>query len=105
MRGQRSRGWPEVDRVKGLVWSFDAPAVSGLKGRIAVITGAGQGLGRAFAHAFAAAGAIPIIAEVDAAKATKVATEISALNRRVLAVPCDVTVVFADTLVVGICLL
>jgi len=71
--------------------SFDAPAVSGLSGRVAVITGAGQGLGRAFAHAFAAAGAIPIIAEVDAAKAAKVATEISALKRRVLAVPCDVT--------------
>ena len=58
--------------------SFDAPAVSGLNGRVAVITGAGQGLGRAFAHAFAAGGAIPIIAEVDAAKAAKVATEIPA---------------------------
>jgi 3-oxoacyl-[acyl-carrier protein] reductase len=71
--------------------NFDSPSVSGLNGRVAVITGAGQGLGRAFAHAFAAAGSIPIIAEVDAAKAAKVATEISALKRPVLPAPCDVT--------------
>jgi 3-oxoacyl-[acyl-carrier protein] reductase len=70
--------------------SFDAPAVAGLNGRVAVITGAGQGLGRAFAHAFAAAGAVPIIAEVDAAKAEKVAAEIATMQRRALPVRCDV---------------
>ena len=37
--------------------------MASLNGRVAIITGAGQGIGRAFAKAFAAEGAIPIIAE------------------------------------------
>lgn len=71
--------------------SFDQAVTTDVRGRVAVITGAGQGLGRAFAHAFAAAGAIPVIAEVDGAKGAKVEAEIAALQRRALAVPCDVT--------------
>lgn len=69
----------------------DTTIASGLEGRVAFITGAGQGLGRAFAHAFAAAGAIPVIAEIDGAKAERVATEIGQLQRRALPVVCDVS--------------
>jgi NAD(P)-dependent dehydrogenase (short-subunit alcohol dehydrogenase family) len=73
-----------------MISSFDSPVTDGLRGRVAVVTGAGQGLGRAFAHAFAAAGAVPVIAEVDDAKAARVEAEITALQRRALAVRCDV---------------
>lgn len=36
-----------------------------LEGRIAIVTGAGQGMGQAFAHALAAAGATVAVAEID----------------------------------------
>jgi 3-oxoacyl-[acyl-carrier protein] reductase len=57
-----------------------------MKGRVAIVTGAGQGLGRAFAHAFAARGAIPVIAEINEEKARAVAGE-----TRGLCVPTDVS--------------
>jgi 3-oxoacyl-[acyl-carrier protein] reductase len=47
-----------------------------LRGRVAIVTGAGQGLGRAFAKAFALAGAIPVIAERNHDKGRAVAAEI-----------------------------
>ena len=50
-----------------------------MKGRVAIVTGAGQGLGRAFAHAFAAQGALPVIAELNAEKARAVAAETGGL--------------------------
>lgn len=62
-----------------------------LEGRVVVITGGGQGLGRAYAHAFAAQGAIPVIAEVDVAAAQRVAEEIEADGGRCLAIPTDVS--------------
>jgi NAD(P)-dependent dehydrogenase (short-subunit alcohol dehydrogenase family) len=61
-----------------------------LAGRVAVITGAGQGLGRAFAKAFAAAGAIPVIAERNAARGEAVAAEIAETQKRVRAITTDV---------------
>lgn len=57
-----------------------------MKGRVAVVTGAGQGLGRAFARAFAAQGAIPVIAEINEEKARAVAGETGGL-----CVPTDVS--------------
>lgn len=61
-----------------------------LKDRVAVITGAGQGIGRAFARAFAAEGAIAIIAERNTATGAAVAAEIAAANGRARAIVTDV---------------
>jgi 3-oxoacyl-[acyl-carrier protein] reductase len=53
-----------------------ARAAGRLAGRIAVVTGAGQGLGRAFAARLSAEGARVIIADLDARKAAAVAAEL-----------------------------
>ncbi|MBI3707807.1 MAG: 3-oxoacyl-ACP reductase FabG [Proteobacteria bacterium] len=69
---------------------MQASTGTGLEGRVAIITGAGQGIGRVFAGAFAAAGGIPVVAEIDAAKAQQVADEIAAGGARARAVTTDV---------------
>jgi 3-oxoacyl-[acyl-carrier protein] reductase len=56
-----------------------------------IVTGAGQGLGRAFAHALAAAGATVIVADVRETAAAAVAAEIVAAGGRAAAVAVDVT--------------
>ena len=61
-----------------------------LAGRVAIITGAGQGIGRVFAKAFAAAGAIPVIAERNAARGDAVAAEIVSAGGRARAITTDV---------------
>jgi 3-oxoacyl-[acyl-carrier protein] reductase len=61
-----------------------------LTGRVAVVTGAGQGIGRAFARALAECGAIPVIAELNEAKAAAVATEIMDGGGKAFAVTTDV---------------
>jgi 3-oxoacyl-[acyl-carrier protein] reductase len=61
-----------------------------LAGQVVIITGAGQGIGRAFARAFAAAGAVPVIAERNARTAAAVADEITAAGGACLAVETDV---------------
>jgi NAD(P)-dependent dehydrogenase (short-subunit alcohol dehydrogenase family) len=62
-----------------------------LSGRVAVITGAAQGLGRAMALALAQAGADILLADRNAAGAHRTAEEIGDLGRRALPVPCDVS--------------
>src|SRR5262245_53518039 len=59
-------------------------------GRVAIITGAGQGIGRVFAKAFAAAGAVPVIAERNAERGDAVASEIIADGGRARAIATDV---------------
>jgi 3-oxoacyl-[acyl-carrier protein] reductase len=61
-----------------------------LKDRVVIVTGAGQGIGRVFAKAFAEAGARVVIAEVNESKAEAVAEEILRENGQVLAVTTDV---------------
>ena len=60
-----------------------------LTGRAAVVTGAGQGLGRAIALAYAEAGADVAVAARRTAQVEAVADEIRALGRKALAVTAD----------------
>ena len=58
-----------------------------LEGKVAIVTGAGSGIGRAISLGFAAEGASVAVADVDAATADSVAKEI---GDGALAVTCDV---------------
>ena len=59
-------------------------------GKIVVVTGAGQGLGREYAIAFAEAGAIPVLAEIDGGNLANVEAEIRGRGGDCLAVETDV---------------
>lgn len=62
-----------------------------LEGKIAVITAAGQGIGRASALEFAAAGATVVLGDLDPDTVARTAAEVEAAGGRTLAMPCDVT--------------
>jgi NAD(P)-dependent dehydrogenase (short-subunit alcohol dehydrogenase family) len=60
-----------------------------LSGRIALVTGAGQGIGKASALALAAAGADVVAVDINGQTAKDTAAAIAALGRRSLAVQAD----------------
>ena len=62
-----------------------------LRGRAALVTGAGRGIGYAYAKALAEAGADVACVDLDPASARRTAAEIEALGVRALAIECDVT--------------
>lgn len=62
-----------------------------LAGRVAVVSGAAQGMGRAMALALAEAGADLMLADLNAAGVRKTADEIARLGRRAVPVTCDVS--------------
>jgi 3-oxoacyl-[acyl-carrier protein] reductase len=62
-----------------------------LDGRVALITGAGSGIGKAIAHIFAQNGAAVVLVDIDLVSAEKATSEIEGQGGRALAVKCDVT--------------
>ncbi|OGA35672.1 MAG: hypothetical protein A3G80_14295 [Betaproteobacteria bacterium RIFCSPLOWO2_12_FULL_62_13b] len=62
-----------------------------LKGRVAVVTGGGQGLGRSFVRHFAEQGAIPVIAQRNSEAAIALQKELEGRGHRALAVRTDVS--------------
>ncbi len=62
-----------------------------VEGKIALVTGAAQGIGRAIALCLAGEGADVIISDVNEEKAREVAAEVESLGRRSLSVIVDVT--------------
>jgi len=63
-----------------------------LDGKVALVTGAGSGLGRQFSEVMAEAGADVGCADIDAESARAAAAAVEGLGRRGVAIGCDVTV-------------
>jgi len=62
-----------------------------LDGKVALVTGAGSGLGRQFSEVMAEAGADVACADIDEGPARATAAVVQGLGRRGTAIGCDVT--------------
>ena len=69
--------------------SFTFPRYE-LKGKVAVVTGSGQGLGKWIALGLAEAGADVVVADLNVKTAEETAREIEAMGRKALFVEVDV---------------
>ena len=71
--------------------AMNSSSLFDLTGRVAVVSGAASGMGRAMAIALAGAGADVMLADVNAAGAENTLNEIQKLGRRAVAAKCDVS--------------
>jgi 3-oxoacyl-[acyl-carrier protein] reductase len=62
-----------------------------LQDQVAIITGGGQGIGRAYAQRFAREGAVVVVADINLDSATAVAAELQAAGGRATALRVDVS--------------
>jgi len=62
-----------------------------LRGKVAIVTGAGRGIGRSIALRLAQEGADVLVSDVDGATAENTAREVAALGRRSVGMRTDVT--------------
>ncbi|MSQ32086.1 MAG: SDR family oxidoreductase [Dehalococcoidia bacterium] len=65
--------------------------ILGLRDKVAVVTGAGQGIGRAIALLLAKAGANVVAVDIDATGAKDTARAVTKLDRKSMAITADVT--------------
>ena len=79
------------DAVKRLTFCLDLEAGMGITGKVALVTGAGQGIGRAIALRLATDGADIAIADLKEEQAEAVADEVRAVGRKATSVRADVS--------------
>ena len=70
---------------------IDTPQPRSLRGKVALVTGAGSGLGEATARALAGAGCAVACLDLEQERAERVAREIGAADAEATAVGCDVS--------------
>src|ERR1700681_261061 len=107
----RSTGRPDISRAantwrsssrSGRLRSGTRVGAMNLEGKVAVVTGSGRGIGRAYAMALAGAGCAVVVNDVDGDVAEATADEIAGAGGRVVAEVCAVgSAESADQLVSG----